>query len=100
MPRTDLASLGITYRRIPVLAINGEVFCDTALIIRELERRFPEGKLGDDEGEWEKWEEWSNGIFPDAAKLISTDLPLMKDKRFVKDREEYSGRVGGSLEWR
>ena len=40
-PRPELSLLGITYRRIPVLAIGSDVYCDTALAIMELENRFP-----------------------------------------------------------
>ncbi|KAL0581249.1 hypothetical protein V5O48_000837, partial [Marasmius crinis-equi] len=38
---TDL--LGVGYRRIPILAIGNDVYCDTSLIIPVLERRFPSG---------------------------------------------------------
>ena len=42
MPRPDLAErLGVTYRRIPVLAIGKDVYCDSSLIAAALERRFP-----------------------------------------------------------
>ncbi|RPB05293.1 hypothetical protein L873DRAFT_1798295 [Choiromyces venosus 120613-1] len=92
MPRPDLTSLGIKYRRIPLLSIGNEVFCDTALIVRVLEEKFPKGVLGEGAQGWEEWEAWSDQIFPYAAALIPSDLPLMKDERFVKDREDYSGR--------
>lgn len=39
-PRPALLSLGITYRRIPVMSIGNDVFFDTSLMIAELERRF------------------------------------------------------------
>ncbi|KAI0663275.1 hypothetical protein C8Q70DRAFT_907485 [Cubamyces menziesii] len=42
LPRPDLAErLGVTYRRIPVLAIGKDVYCDSSLIAAALERRFP-----------------------------------------------------------
>ncbi|KAI0637991.1 hypothetical protein C8Q77DRAFT_403635 [Trametes polyzona] len=42
LPRPDLADrLGVTYRRIPVLAIGRDVYCDSSLIATVLERRFP-----------------------------------------------------------
>ena len=42
LPRPQLADLlGVKYRRIPVLAIGNDVYCDTALIAPVLERRFP-----------------------------------------------------------
>lgn len=39
-PRPDLEKLGVTYRRIPVMAIGSDLYFDTALMISELERRF------------------------------------------------------------
>jgi hypothetical protein len=36
--------LGIKYRRIPVLSVGRDVYCDTSLISTELERRFPESQ--------------------------------------------------------
>ncbi|KAG0634917.1 hypothetical protein HOY80DRAFT_894041, partial [Tuber brumale] len=92
MPRPDLASLGIKYRRIPLLSIGNEVFCDTSLIVRVLEEKFPRGRLGESGEAWEEWEAWSDQVFPYAAALIPSNLPLMKDDKFVKDREDYSGR--------
>ncbi|MGE0658445.1 MAG: glutathione S-transferase family protein [Reyranellaceae bacterium] len=44
-PKPDLTPLTGGYRRTPVLQIGADVFCDTALIARELERRFPQPTL-------------------------------------------------------
>lgn len=93
LPRPDLASLGIKYRRIPLLSIGNDVYCDTYLILRELERRFPNGGLDIDPEKSKEFGERSNKIFPYAAGCIPSDLPLMKDERFVKDRADYSGKV-------
>ena len=41
MPRPDLMPLTGGYRRTPVLQIGADIFCDTQIIIREIERRFP-----------------------------------------------------------
>ena len=46
MPRPDLAELGIAYRRIPILSIGRDVYLDSRLILRRLEEKFPDGKLG------------------------------------------------------
>ena len=40
-PKPDLAPLTGGYRRTPVLQVGADIFCDTSLIARELERRFP-----------------------------------------------------------
>ncbi|KAF8634285.1 hypothetical protein AX17_004240 [Amanita inopinata Kibby_2008] len=42
LPRPEVTDLlGITYRRMPLLAIGNDVYCDTSLIVPVLERRFP-----------------------------------------------------------
>jgi hypothetical protein len=45
MPRPILSeTFNLTYRKIPVLAIGKELYCDTSLIIEALEHFFPEGE--------------------------------------------------------
>lgn len=45
LPRPEITELlGLGYRRIPVLAIGNDVYCDTSLICSTLERRFPATK--------------------------------------------------------
>lgn len=42
MPRPLLKeTLGLSYRKIPILAIGREIYCDTSLIIEALEHYFP-----------------------------------------------------------
>ena len=41
MPRPDLMPMTGGYRRTPVMQIGADIFCDTQIIIREIERRFP-----------------------------------------------------------
>ena len=41
MPKPDLMPLTGGYRRTPVLQIGADIFCDTQLIVAELERRYP-----------------------------------------------------------
>src|SRR6266853_226733 len=41
MPRPDLMPLTGGYRRTPVMQIGADIYCDTQIIIRELEARFP-----------------------------------------------------------
>jgi len=42
LPRPILvATFGLTYRKIPVVAIGRDVYCDTSLIIEALEHNFP-----------------------------------------------------------
>lgn len=41
MPKPDLVPLTGGYRKTPVMQIGADIFCDTQIILRELERRFP-----------------------------------------------------------
>ncbi|KAI1308526.1 glutathione S-transferase [Xylaria venustula] len=41
LPRPDLALLGVSYRRVPVLAIGRDIYLDTRLIIQKLEALYP-----------------------------------------------------------
>ena len=42
MPKEDLVALTGGYRRIPVMQIGADIYFDSAFMIEELERRFPE----------------------------------------------------------
>ncbi len=45
MPKPDLVALTGGYRRAPVMQIGADIYCDTACIAQELERRFPSPSL-------------------------------------------------------
>jgi glutathione S-transferase len=45
MPKPDLMPLTGGYRKTPVMQIGADIFCDTRIILREIERRFPEPRL-------------------------------------------------------
>ena len=45
LPRKDLEALGITYRRIPVLAVGKDVYCDSSLIIDLILNDLAKGKV-------------------------------------------------------
>ena len=40
--RPELFAMTAGYRRIPVMQIGADIYCDSQCILRELERRFPE----------------------------------------------------------
>ena len=42
MPKPDLMPLTGGYRKTPVMQFGADIYCDTQIIIRELERRFPD----------------------------------------------------------
>ena len=50
MPKPDLMPLTGGYRKTPVMQIGADIYCDTQLIIRELERRFPQSPVVRDGG--------------------------------------------------
>ena len=84
LPRPQLESLGITYRRIPVLAVGKDVYCDTSLISRKiLELQGPNGKLNSHPAEpaFEQWGNWAfqTGLATAPSSLLSPE--------FVKDRQ-------------
>ena len=45
LPKRDLMPLTGGYRKTPVLQIGADIYCDTQLILREIERRAPEPTL-------------------------------------------------------
>ncbi|KAI9715070.1 MAG: hypothetical protein M1812_006188 [Candelaria pacifica] len=98
LPRPDLDALGVSYRRIPILSIGRDIYCDTRLILQKLEERFSDGALGatikDQKAVEKLLEKWTidGGVFLRASQLIPTDMPLLKDPKFTQDREEYTGR--------
>lgn len=98
LPREDINALGVKYRRIPVMSIGRDVYCDTRLILRKIEENFPNGALGatqpDQKAVEKLLESWTidGGIFMRAAQTIPPNTPLMKDPKFTKDREDYTGR--------
>ncbi|KAF3345214.1 putative transporter [Verticillium dahliae VDG2] len=84
LPRPDVASLGIFYRRIPLLAIDGDVLLDTRLMLTELEALFPElprlGTTPDSAPELRALERLlstfttETSLFSTAASLLPTDI--------------------------
>lgn len=102
MPRPDVKALGVEYRRIPLLAIGRDVYVDTRLILSKLEALFPASEAHpsisattfENKAIEKLLEYWiiDGGIFTRAAQLIPTSMPLLKDPKFAKDRQQYSGR--------
>lgn len=67
MPKPDLTALTGGYRKTPVLQIGCDIYCDTQLIARELERRFP-----------------SPALFPAPSGAMSLVLSLWADQEFFR----------------
>ncbi|MEH3038421.1 MAG: glutathione S-transferase family protein [Sphingomonas adhaesiva] len=95
MPKPDLIALTGGYRRIPVMQIGADIYCDSVLIVRELERRyptptlFPTGTAGMDHAA----AQWTDrGMFQAAVTVIFAGLGDAVDAEFIKDREAMSGQ--------
>ena len=94
MQRPDLIAIGVKYRRIPVLSIGRDIYCDTALIVDKLEQLYPGsrmgGKTGTDKALIKLLHKWTDlDIFPRACESIPLDFPAMSN---LKDREKLWGR--------
>ncbi|KAI9709975.1 MAG: hypothetical protein M1820_003053 [Bogoriella megaspora] len=106
LPRPDVNALGVQYRRIPLLTIGRDIYCDTRLILQKLEEHFPQHQpntpyrnLGTISTPEQKALQKllqrlmiDGGVFARAAQLIPTNGPALQDPKFRKDREGYSGR--------
>ena len=95
MPRPDLMPLTGGYRRTPVLQIGADIFCDTAIILRELEARFPMPalKLPGHEGLAQMVAGWTDGRwFQSSVAVIFGERGDSVPDAFRKDREALSGR--------
>ncbi|MGN6497953.1 MAG: glutathione S-transferase family protein [Tsuneonella sp.] len=95
MPKPELVPLTGGYRRIPVMQIGADVYCDSQLIVRELERRFPAPTLfpNDDVGLAYASALWTDReVFQAAVAVIFGGLGENVPAAFIKDREALSGR--------
>lgn len=95
MPKPDLTPLTGGYRRIPVLQIGADIYCDSQLIVRELERRFPQKPLypAGLQAMVNAVEQWSDkAVFQSAVPAIFGSIGDRVDPAFVKDREALSGQ--------
>ena len=95
MPKPELIALTGGYRRIPVLQIGADIYCDSQLIVRELERRFPTPTLfpGGDVGLGHATALWTDRtVFMAAVAIIFGGLGDQVPAAFIKDREALSGR--------
>ena len=95
MPKPDLLPLTGGYRKTPVLQIGADIYCDTQLILRELERRFPERTLyrGTDAGTANALALWSDrNLFTPAVALTLAGRAGMVPAAFFEDRSKFAGR--------
>ena len=105
MPREDLNALGVKYRRIPVLSIGRDIYCDSRFIIEKLEEQYPSGALGASQPDQKALEKllgnWNldTRIFASASQLIPAEMPLLQDPKFIEDRKDFYGHGWNESFW-
>jgi glutathione S-transferase len=97
MPKPDLMPLTGGYRKTPVMQIGADIYCDTQLIMLELERRLPSPPLlpKGREGEARAITMWiDRNMFSPAVGVVMSQVDVDKKfgAAFKKDRSEFSGR--------
>jgi len=91
MPKPDLIPLTGGYRRIPVMQIGADVYCDTQVILAELERRYPGPQVV-------RGADWAVNLWADrlwfqaSVAVIFGEIGGNVPKDFIADREKLSGR--------
>jgi len=89
MPKPQLLPLTGGYRRIPVLQIGADVYCDTQLIVRVLERIAPSPTLypGGSEGTCAAWQLWADKlVFITTVSVLFGEVGQFMPKEFIDDR--------------
>jgi glutathione S-transferase len=91
MPKPDLMPLTGGYRRTPVMQIGADVFCDTQVILAEIDRRHPDPHFASGLA-WgvNLWADRS--FFQATVPIIFGALGRFVPEAFIKDREQLSGR--------
>ncbi len=89
LPKPDLLPLTGGYRRIPVLQIGADVYCDTQLIARVLERLHPEPTLHPDgsAATTAAWSLWADRfLFMPAVAVVFAEIGEFVPQAFIDDR--------------
>lgn len=91
MPKPDLMPLTGGYRKTPVLQIGADIYCDTRLIARELERRFPSPTLFPDgnRGLSLALTHWSDTAFFEPGAGLSMALTDQVPEAVITDRKQF-----------
>ena len=95
MPKPDLMPLTGGYRKTPVMQIGADIYCDTQLIMLELDRRLPSPPFlpKGREGEARAITMWiDRNIFSPAVGVVMSQVADRFGEAFKKDRSEFSGR--------
>lgn len=92
MPKPDYVPLTGGYRRTPSLQIGADIYCDTQVILAEIEARWPEPRAVRGGLDWAV-NLWADRLFFGATvPIIFGVLGDHVPEAFIKDREAMSGR--------
>lgn len=94
-PKPDLVPLTGGYRRTPVMQIGADIYCDTQVILDEIERRSPTPSLlpGGNAAGARAMALFADRIwFQASVAVIFGTIGDMVDDAFKQDREQLSGR--------
>ena len=95
MPKPDLTPLTGGYRKTPVMQIGADIYCDSQLILRELERRFPEPSFyrGSDAGTANALSFYlDRTLFSPVVGMTFGLSPKALPEGFAEDRAKLMGR--------
>jgi glutathione S-transferase len=93
MPKPDLMPLTGGYRKTPVMQIGADIFCDTQLILRELDARHPEPPLNLHAGVGDALAWWAEkAMFTPAVIVGFANIADQLPESFKQDRAKFSGR--------
>ncbi len=93
MPKPDLVPLTGGYRKIPVLQIGADVYCDSQLIARVVERHagptiYPDGS----EATCHAWNLWADRcLFLPVVAIVFADIGHLVPPAFIEDRSRMMG---------
>lgn len=88
-PKPNLTALTGGYRLTPVMQIGADIYCDTACIIDEIERRFPTLTLfsAGNEGHARGLARWTDGpLFQDVVTVALVEMSPNMPPEFLADR--------------
>lgn len=87
MPKPLLMPLTGGYRKTPVMQIGADIYCDTQIILREIERRHPAPSIFRGKGLGYMAALWSDrAFFPATIPLIFGEVGDFLPKEFAADR--------------
>lgn len=92
MPKPDVIALTGGYRRTPIMQIGADIYCDTARIVHEIDRRYPQKPLypSPDAEIFASWAEAK--AFGPCVGIAFTHVGDKLPQEFKDDRAKFSGR--------